>query len=293
MLFSALKLFLCSSLNIAKLWWAKAWVRPSVHIYVISLKPWQHILCNTKIISCNSLSLAPFILIWGDRFPGSLQTAFIHQQQCRLRPYSLYASWFDFHALHSGLKHPYEPQQILWHVNSTDQLMHCHFQGQKNIKSSQTDRKQAQNNPSHIINQAIQAIVLQQRNDIFSASKYISAYIQRLTLRSHWLPQSWASPVSLVTLPVHPDQKEGETESSEAQKKSPCFVVHLTICCFSSPQNPWYLGCTTTEDLLSLTNKHIFYWTRINKQQLSHCKVNYMSPRLTDVSAYIIFLVSQ
>lgn len=140
-----------------KLWWAKAWVRPSVHIYVISLKPWPHILCNTKIISCKSLSLAPFILIWGDHFPGSLQMAFIHQQQCLLRPCSLYASWFDFHALHSGLKHPYESQQILLHVNSTEQLMHCHFQGQKTTSSLQTDRKQAQNNPSHIINQAIQA----------------------------------------------------------------------------------------------------------------------------------------
>lgn len=29
------------------------------------------------------------------------------------------------------LEHPYEPQQILLYINSTEQLMHCHFQEQK------------------------------------------------------------------------------------------------------------------------------------------------------------------
>lgn len=52
-----------------------------------------------------------------------------------------------------------------------------------------------------------------------------------------------------------------------------------------------YLGCSTTKYLLSLTNKRIFYWRRINKQQLPRCKVNCMSSSLTNISACIFFSV--
>lgn len=52
-----------------------------------------------------------------------------------------------------------------------------------------------------------------------------------------------------------------------------------------------YLGCSTMKYLLSLTNKCIFYWRKINKQQLPPCKVNRMSSSLTNISTRIFFSV--
>lgn len=79
------------------------------------------------------------------------------------------------------------------------------------------------------------------------------------------------------------------TKSFETEGYSPCFLIHLTVLSLISTKQ--YLGCSTMKYLFSLTNKRIFYWRRINKQQLPHCKVNRMSSSLTNISTCIFFSV--